>query len=104
MEPGLAMLTKGLEDAKAEAGRAGGGGLGGLANIFGAPDVLQKIASNPQTAAFLSDPSFMMKLQQLQSNPESIGQHLQDPRVMQVTHMRSFVQRAAQCNAHASHF
>ena len=63
--PGLAMLTKGLEDAKAEASRDKGG-LGGLGNMFGAPDVLSKIASNPQTAPYLSDPSFMMKLQMLQ--------------------------------------
>ena len=73
VEPGLAMLTKGLEDAKAEASRDAGG-MGGLGNLFGQPDVLQKIASNPQTAAYLADPSFMMKIQQLQQDPGSIGQ------------------------------
>lgn len=88
IEPGLSMLVKGLEDAKAAASSADkGGGLGGLGNIFGAPDVLSKIASNPQTAGYLSDPSFMMKLQQLQQNPESIGQHLSDQRIMQVMGM-----------------
>jgi len=86
IEPGLAMLTKGLEDAKA-AGSRDKGGMGGLGNIFGSPDVLQKIASNPQTAGYLADPSFMMKIQQLQQNPDSIGQHLQDQRIMQVMGM-----------------
>jgi len=86
VEPGLAMLTKGLEDAKAEASRDAGG-MGGLGNLFGQPDVLQKIASNPQTAAYLADPSFMMKIQQLQQDPGSIGQHLQDQRIMQVMGM-----------------
>mmetsp|Transcript_20597 Transcript_20597/g.50670 ORF Transcript_20597/g.50670 Transcript_20597/m.50670 type:complete len:556 (-) Transcript_20597:396-2063(-) len=86
MEPGLSMLTKGLEDAKA-AGSRDQGGLGGLGNIFGQPDVLQKIASNPQTAGYLSDPSFMMKLQMLQQDPSSIGQHLSDQRIMQVMGM-----------------
>ncbi|KOO28322.1 stress-induced protein sti1-like protein [Chrysochromulina tobinii] len=85
VEPGLAMLTKGLADAKKEAERdKGAGGLGGLANIFGAPDVISKIASNPQTASFLADPSFMMKIQQIQRNPDSISMHMNDPRILQV--------------------
>jgi len=87
VEPGLAMLVKGLDDAKREMSRSADGGLGGLGNVFGQPDVLQKIASNPKTAPFLSDPSFMMKLQQLQQNPESIGKHLEDQRIMSVMGM-----------------
>ncbi len=85
VEPGLAMLTKGLADAKKEAERdKGAGGLGGLANVFSAPDVISKIASNPQTASFLADPSFMMKIQQIQRNPDSISTHMSDPRILQV--------------------
>ena len=88
VEPGLAMLTKGLEDAKREAERdKGSGGLGGLGNVFSAPDVISKIASNPQTASFLADPSFMMKIQELQRNPESISKHMSDPRVLNVMGM-----------------
>ena len=30
------------------------GGMGQLGNVFGAPDVLQKIASNPQTVRALT--------------------------------------------------
>ena len=84
VEPGLAMLTNGLADAKAAAESDKGGGLGGLGAVFRAPDALQKIASDPRTAGYLSDPSFMMKFQQLQQNPEAIGMHLQDPRIMNV--------------------
>ena len=84
VEPGLAMLTKGLEDAKREANRdKGAGGMGGLGNVFAAPDVISKIATNPQTAGFLADPSFMMKIQELQRNPDSIGSHMSDPRILQ---------------------
>jgi len=84
VEPGLGMLTKGLEDAKRE---QNSGGLGGLGNVFGAPDVIAKIASNPQTASFLADPSFMMKIQELQRSPDAIQKHLSDPRVLQVMGM-----------------
>jgi len=87
VEPGLAMLTKGLEDAKRESEKATPGGMGGIGNVFAAPDVISKIASNPQTASFLADPTFMMKINELQRNPNSISNHLSDPRIMQVMGM-----------------
>lgn len=89
VEPGLAMLTKGLDDAKREAERdkGGAGGMGGLGNVFSAPDVISKIASNPQTASFLADPTFMMKIQELQRSPDAIGKHMSDPRILQVMGM-----------------
>jgi len=84
IEPGLAMLTNGLADAKREAERdKGAGGMGALGNVFGAPDVISKIASNPQTASFLADPSFMMKIQELQRSPDAISKHMNDPRILQ---------------------
>uniref|UniRef100_A0A7S0J1D4 STI1 domain-containing protein n=1 Tax=Calcidiscus leptoporus TaxID=127549 RepID=A0A7S0J1D4_9EUKA len=91
VEPGLAMLTNGLEDAKREAAaRSQGGGddgIGGLGNVFSQPDVLAKIAANPQTAAFLADPTFKAKLEELRTNPQSISKHLQDQRVLSVMGM-----------------
>ena len=87
VEPGLAMLTKGLEDAKRESEKASPGGMGGLGSVFAAPDVISKIASNPQTASFLADPSFMMKINELQRNPNAISNHMSDPRIMQVLGM-----------------
>lgn len=88
VEPGLAMLTKGLEDAKHEAERdQGAGGLGGLGNVFAAPDVISKIVANPQTASFMADPSFMMKIQEIQRDPSAISKHMQDPRILQVMGM-----------------
>merc|ERR1719231_1282344 len=87
VEPGLAMLTKGLEDAKRESERANPGGMGGLGNVFSSPDVISKIVSNPQTAQFMADPSFMMKIQELQRDPSAISKHMQDPRILQVMGM-----------------
>jgi len=85
VEPGLAMLTMGLEHAtRAAAREKGAGGLGGLGNVFASPDAFAKIAANPKTAGFLADPSFMMKMQEIQQNPSSISNHMQDPRILQV--------------------
>jgi len=88
IEPGLAMLTNGLQDAKREQARdEASGGMGGLGNVFGAPDVLQKIASNPQTAPLLADPSFMAKLEELKRDPGAISKHLSDQRILSVMGM-----------------
>ena len=88
VEPGLSMLTKGLEDAKREAeNEKGAGGLGGLGNVFSSPDLLPKIMSNPQTAAYVSQPDYMMKLQEIQQNPSAISKHMQDPRILQTMGM-----------------
>jgi len=61
--------------------------MGGLGNVFSSPDVISKIASNPQTASFLADPSFMMKINELQRSPDAISKHMSDPRVLQVMGM-----------------
>ncbi|PWY77087.1 TPR-like protein [Aspergillus heteromorphus CBS 117.55] len=58
--------------------------MGGLGGIFNDPQMFQKLANNPKTSGLLADGEFMMKLQRLQQNPNSIGQELQDPRFLQV--------------------
>ncbi|KAF2748545.1 hypothetical protein M011DRAFT_352349 [Sporormia fimetaria CBS 119925] len=58
--------------------------MGGLGSVFGDPNMLQKLASNPKTAPYLADPEFMKKLQNIRSNPNSIGSELSDPRFLQV--------------------
>jgi len=88
VEPGLAMLTSGLADAQREADRdEASGGMGALGNVFGAPDVVQKIAANPQTAPLLADPTFMAKLDELKRDPSSLSRHLSDQRVLSVMGM-----------------
>jgi len=61
--------------------------MGGLGGVFSSPDVISKIASNPQTASFLADPTFMMKIQEIQRSPDAISKHMSDPRVLQVMGM-----------------
>ncbi|KAF2756282.1 TPR-like protein [Pseudovirgaria hyperparasitica] len=46
--------------------------------------MMTKLASNPKTSSLLGDQDFMRKLQRLQSNPNAIGEALQDPRMLQV--------------------
>jgi tetratricopeptide (TPR) repeat protein len=88
VEPGLAMLTSGLNDAKREAEKEkGAGGMGGLGNVFAAPDVISKIVSNPATAPFMADPTFMMKINEIQRDPSAISKHMSDPRILQVMGM-----------------
>jgi len=52
--------------------------------MFNDPQLYQKLAANPKTSKFLADPSFMMKLQQLKSNPNDMQSMFQDPRMIQV--------------------
>lgn len=69
-----------------------GGGFGaggddpaaGLSKMFNDPQLLQKLASNPKTSSYMSDPSFMAKLQQLQKNPQMSPDMFSDPRMIQV--------------------
>lgn len=57
---------------------------GGLGNMFNDPGMFQKLATNPKTSAFLSDPQFMAKLKRLQQNPKDIGEEMRDPRFLTV--------------------
>lgn len=82
IEPENAQLRKGLEDAKSAAASAGGGFPSALSNMFG-PDLLQKVAANPKIAKYLAQPDYVAMLQRLQSNPESMSQYMNDPRIME---------------------
>ncbi|KAK7742246.1 Hsp90 cochaperone [Cytospora paraplurivora] len=59
---------------------------GGLGQMFSDPSLIGKLAANPKTSSFLSDPTFMNKLRQIQQDPKSLSpQELTgDPRFLQV--------------------
>lgn len=59
---------------------------GGLGNMFSNPNLIAKLAGNPKTLPFLSDPTFMQKLTQIQQNPKSLdfGELMGDQRFLQV--------------------
>ncbi|PSK60310.1 Heat shock protein sti1 [Elsinoe australis] len=78
---GLDAVKRAIE---AEAKADGADPMGGLGNMFNDPQLVQKLAKNPKTSGYLADPSFMSKLQQMKSNPSSMGEALNDPRMLQV--------------------
>jgi stress-induced-phosphoprotein 1 len=90
LDPNNAQAKSGLQavrraiEQEAQADGVSGDPSGGLGSMFNDPNMMQKLAGNPKTAALLADPEFMGKLQQLKSNPNMVGQFMQDPRFLQV--------------------
>ena len=90
LDPANAQAKSGLDAVKraveAEARDDGfpGDPSAGLGGLFSDPNMIGKLAGNPKTASLLSDPEFMGKLQQLRTNPNLVGQYMQDPRFLQV--------------------
>ncbi|KAH6609168.1 hypothetical protein Trco_002514 [Trichoderma cornu-damae] len=81
LKSGLASVEKAMQQ---EAGGLGADPTGGIGNMFKDPNLIQKLASNPKTSAFLADPSFMVKLRQIQQNPLNSQDLFSDPRMIQV--------------------
>ena len=85
--PNDAVLKKGVEDAKRDRDgpppSAAGGMPGGMAGLFG-DNLIQQIMLNPKTRGYLNDAEFMAKIRKLQSNPNSLTEMLNDPRIMEV--------------------
>jgi stress-induced-phosphoprotein 1 len=90
LEPGNAQAKSGLDavqraiQAEATADGVQGDPTGGLGGMFNDPALYEKLANNPKTAALLADPEFMAKLKKIQSNPNSVGEEIRDPRFLQV--------------------
>ncbi|KAI9918788.1 hypothetical protein PsorP6_011333 [Peronosclerospora sorghi] len=77
-----AACLSGMEEVK-KAQAAASQPFNPLANAFG-PNMFGKIATNPRISPFLSDPSFVQKLQEIQRDPSKINEHIKDSRVMTV--------------------
>jgi len=81
-------LLSGIDAAKkAKLGPPpGAGGMGmppGMSGLFG-PDMMAKVALDPKTRGYMSDPDFMAKLETLQRDPNQLTTMLGDPRIMEV--------------------
>lgn len=77
VEPNNESLKVGLEDLRSWMGKSKG-----FPNPFTSSEALNKLSSDPRTRHLLNDPEFLKTLAELQTNPTSIGQKLQDPKIM----------------------
>ena len=74
-------LMKGLEEVKRDRDRSAAGGLGGGKSLLG-PNVMGRIAMHPKLRTYLSDSSYMEKVNRL-SRGEMTEDLLGDPRMME---------------------
>jgi stress-induced-phosphoprotein 1 len=87
IDPSNAQAQQGLkqvEDAIArEAAQDGTTPDLGMGKLFNDPNVMAKLANNPEVREYMNDPEFVQKLMQLQQNPMAMLQSgMQDPRIM----------------------
>ncbi|KAL1887757.1 Hsp90 cochaperone [Sporothrix stenoceras] len=90
MKTDLDNVERAMDAELRDGGKAGDGSsfpssaadeMGGM---FRDPALLGKLAANPKTAAYLSDPTFMQRLQALQTNPSNVQDMFSDPRMIEV--------------------
>ncbi|TPX55954.1 hypothetical protein PhCBS80983_g04906 [Powellomyces hirtus] len=78
VDPNNAQLKKALDEVEAA---MDAGGENPFGNMFG-PEGIAKIMSNPKVAHIISQPDVMMKIQDIQRNPQNMNMYMQDPRIM----------------------
>jgi len=78
IDPENASLKRGLEETEAAKNQ----GSSGLKQMFSNPKALERLTLDPETRGYLSDPTFMQAINDLQKDPSNMQMHLQDPRVM----------------------
>ncbi|GAB4817982.1 hypothetical protein N2152v2_005028 [Parachlorella kessleri] len=82
LDPSNAQMKQGLEDAQEQQqrGARGGAGAGGMGGLFASPEVLSRLATNPQTRVLLGQPDFMAMLQDINAHPNNMQRYLADDR------------------------
>lgn len=76
-EPDNAQLKEGLHGVRAQQF-----GNKGMASPFMTPDLFIKLRADPRTRAYLDDPEYVKLIQDLQTNPHSLGTRLNDTRIL----------------------
>ncbi|CBY09638.1 unnamed protein product [Oikopleura dioica] len=84
LDPNNAATKAEVESLKSKL--SGPSGSQPMGNPFGGnpAEIFQKMATDPRTKEYMSDPSYMSMLQELSSNPANAMKHMADPR-MQAT-------------------
>lgn len=76
LDPANDLLQQGLQDVEAAVSKA--------TNPFANPNLIGKLMSNPKTAQYMSQPDFMMMVNDVQRSPQNMSKYLQDPRMLAV--------------------
>ena len=53
-----------------------------MMNPFSDPQMIARLAQDPRTREFLKDPDYLKLVEDLKSNPNTLGTHLNDKRVL----------------------
>lgn len=75
LDPSNQQMAESLEDSRRAAAGTGGGGP----QLFGV-DFTARLAMNPQTRPFLSQPDFLAMLRDMSANPQNMTKYMHDPR------------------------
>ena len=81
VDPSNQQIQKGLEVTKAAMNAPA---PREFSNPFGGADVLDRLRSDSRTAALMTDPAFLSKINDLRANPQNVTKYLQDPGMMDV--------------------
>ncbi|KAL0244392.1 hypothetical protein GEMRC1_008476 [Eukaryota sp. GEM-RC1] len=77
-------LQQALSQLEQQSAAPQGQGMPDMASLFGnmfSPQNIAAVMADPQVKPLLNDPSFLQKLSQLQTNPNSFAQYLEDPAI-----------------------
>lgn len=90
LDPDNSQLKKGLSDVISElksfnkpSFQGGSDFMDKLKNPFGSPEAMARLQSNPTTRAFLSQPDFVQKINEIKTNPSNAMNHMKDSRILQ---------------------
>lgn len=78
-DPENALLKEGLRSVESSSRGSANPGK----SMFGDPNMMAKIATDPRTRALLQQPDFVAMMSEIQKDPNAISKYLQDPRMMQ---------------------
>ncbi len=76
IDPGNEQFQSGIADAqeaKADAAASGSGKARGIGGMFSSPEVMGRLAMNPQTRGLLGQPKFQAMLKDLDRSPDSMN-------------------------------
>jgi len=74
LDPNNTQLMSGLAEVRAQRAATN--------NPFNSPDIYIKLANDPRTKGYMSDPEYLKLLEDLRTKPQSLGSKLQDSRVL----------------------